>query len=202
MDDTPVAGHWPKHRIEALSDGVYAIAMTLLVLELKLPALPQPAGADALAQALVEQTPRVLSWLLSFFVLALFWVGQHRLLALARAVDSAMLRVELLHLALVSLFPFTTALIGEHGLLPAAAVLYAAHLGAMSVLALLRVRYLVVHPALQHAGVDPGVLRELARRAVLLMAASLLAFVLGFWWPAKNMLAMLLPLVGARWARR
>ena len=68
-------------RVSALSDGVFAIAMTLLVLALKLPDLGPGLGGDAFAAALLEQGPRFMSWLLSFAILCRLWITQHALLA-------------------------------------------------------------------------------------------------------------------------
>ena len=68
-------------RVSALSDGVFAIAMTLLVLDLKLPDLGQGLGGDAFAAALMEQGPRFFSWLLSLALRCRLWITQHALLA-------------------------------------------------------------------------------------------------------------------------
>jgi uncharacterized membrane protein len=191
----------PKHRVEALSDGVYAIALTLLVLELKLPSLPAPAGDDVLRQALLGQLPRLASWLLSFVVLALFWVGQQRLFALLRELSTPLLRIELAHLALISLFPFTTAVIGAYGG-PTGALLYSAHLAAVALLSLARFGYVARHPELHHAGVGRGVLDPMRGRVGLLVGCSLLALALARWLPGWNLCAMLLMAPAGRWAAR
>ena len=69
----PNSGHGlSAHRVEALTDGIYAVAMTLLVIELKLPDHSQIHGADDLAQALANLLPKVLAWVISFGVLAFF----------------------------------------------------------------------------------------------------------------------------------
>ena len=66
------------HRSEALTDAIYAVVMTQLVIELKLPDHTLIQGANALAQALADLLPKVLAWIVSFFVLAFFWFGHHR----------------------------------------------------------------------------------------------------------------------------
>ena len=65
-------------RSEALTDAIYAVVMTLLVIELKRPDHTLIHGANALAQALADLLPKVLAWVISFFVLAFFWFGHHR----------------------------------------------------------------------------------------------------------------------------
>jgi uncharacterized membrane protein len=102
-----------KHRLEALSDGLYSIALTLLVLELKIPALPHGASEAALREALIEALPKVFARLLSFSVIALFWMLQQRLYRYATTLDRTLVRIELALLALVSTLPFATAVIGE-----------------------------------------------------------------------------------------
>jgi TMEM175 potassium channel family protein len=71
-------------RIEAFSDGVSAVAVTPLVLDLKVPVLNNPAGVGELAQALLDQLPKLLSWLISFIIVCKFWLNHHHILGLAR----------------------------------------------------------------------------------------------------------------------
>lgn len=88
-----------QHRLEALTDGVYAIAITLLVLELKLPRESSPAGTAELHRALLCPVPHVLVWLLSFCVTAVFWLGQQRVHRALTALDRLGVRIELAQLA-------------------------------------------------------------------------------------------------------
>ena len=77
-----------KHRLEALTDGIFAVAMTLLVIELKIPersAIHVPAD---LATGVARQIPMFVAWMISFFVLAIFWFSHHRLFHYVRLVDA------------------------------------------------------------------------------------------------------------------
>ena len=67
-----------KHRIEALTDGIYAVAMTLLVIELKLPAHELIHSQADLINAVGHLLPKFIAWLISFLVLSLFWLGHHK----------------------------------------------------------------------------------------------------------------------------
>lgn len=183
--------HVTAHRLDALADGVYAIAATLLVLELKVPALPEGAGDAALRHALTEMLPKVLVWLLSFWVMAAFWVGQQRLRRYSTALDRWAVQIELAQLALVSLLPFTTALIGEFGDLVTAAAAYSANLVGLSLLSLARVSHLVRQPQLQSAEMNAGVRRTLRLRSWALVLLCGVAFGLAFVSPGWNMLALL-----------
>jgi uncharacterized membrane protein len=176
-----------KQRIEALSDGLYAIALTLLVLELKLPSLGHGATNADLLHALRELMPKVLTWFLSFWVMAVLWLSQVRVYHLVHSLSRTMVRLELTQLACVSLMPFSTALIGEHGDLPAAAVIYAANMLAITLTGALRTREL-----LRHGEPLPApVARTLRMRSYALPACATAAVVLGFFFPGWNMLAML-----------
>ena len=185
------SGDIGKQRMEALSDGLYAIVLTLLVLELKLPSLGEGATNGQLLHALRELVPKLLTWFLSFWVVAVLWLSQVRVYHLVHSLSRAMVRLELVQLACVSLLPFSTALIGEHGNLPAAAVIYAANMLAVTVTGALRTRELLHQPQVHVAEVDPAALRTLKMRAYALPPCALVAVVLGFFFPGWNMLAML-----------
>ena len=79
------------HRSEALADGIYAVAMTLLVIELKLPETPSLHTQAEVSQAIVDLWPKVYAWLMSFFVLAIFWLGHHRAHSFVRKADGALM---------------------------------------------------------------------------------------------------------------
>lgn len=184
------AGDIGKQRMEALSDGLYAIALTLLVLELKLPPLGHALTNADLLHALRDLLPKVLTWFLSFWVMAVLWLSQVRVYGLVHSLSRAMVRLELVQLACVSLLPFSTALIGEHGNLPAAAVVYAANMLAVTLSGALRTRELLRQQRVHVEAVDAALLRTLKFRAAALPACAATAVVLGFFFPGWNMLAM------------
>ena len=103
-----------KHRLEALTDGIFAVAMTLLVIELKLPEHATVHGPSDLATAVVHLIPTFVAWIISFFVLAIFWFSHHRLFHYVRNVDGRLLWLNVLYLGFVSLMPFSSALAGEY----------------------------------------------------------------------------------------
>ena len=185
------AGDIGKQRIEALSDGLYAIALTLLVLELKLPSLGEVATNADLLHALRQLMPKLLTWFLSFWVMAVLWLSQVRVYHLVHSLSRTMVRLELTQLACVSLIPFSTALIGEHGNLPAAAVIYAGNMLAVTLTGALRTHELLHQPGVHIEPLQVPVIRTLKMRAYVLPACAAAAFALGFFFPGWNMLAML-----------
>lgn len=111
------------HRLIALSDGIFAIAMTLLVLDIRV-----PGGLDAAAfrHALRDVLPHLGAYALSFAILANFWRDHRRILQLAKHVDGLTLRLALAGLGVIALVPFPTSLLSEYGSQPLAVACYAA----------------------------------------------------------------------------
>lgn len=179
-----------KHRMAGLQDGVYAIAMTLLVLELKLPALPAHVHDAQVWAALLALWPKALTWLLSFWVLGVFWMSDVRALAVYATLDRLLARLTLWRLALVSLLPFSTALMGEHGDLVPSSAVYAAHIAALALLNYARFEYMYRDPNLLASGIqsDIGTTRI---QAIAPLAGALVALGLAFVVPGYNMLALL-----------
>jgi len=101
-------------RVEAFSDGVFAIAITLLILEIKVPKLPHDSSPVALAQALLDLWPSFLAFLLSFFAILIMWINHHGLFNMVRRVDPGFLYANGFLLLLVSFVPFPTALLAEY----------------------------------------------------------------------------------------
>ena len=106
-----------KDRLLAFSDGVIAIIITIMVLELKAPHEPTLAALAALA-------PPFLSYVLSFIYVAIYWNNHHHFFHLVRRVDGAMLWANLHLLFWLSLVPFTTGWMGENEFAPLPSALY------------------------------------------------------------------------------
>jgi uncharacterized membrane protein len=96
-------------RLEAFSDGVFAIAATLLVLELRV-----PAEATDLSGALLRLWPAYAAYLVSFVTIGIIWVNHHTLLEHCRRVDRRFLYLNLMLLVAVGIVPFPTALVGQY----------------------------------------------------------------------------------------
>ena len=107
-----------KGRLEAFSDGVIAIIITIMVLELRPP-------HDAYAWSLAPLAGKFLSYTLSFIYLGIYWNNHHHMFQAVRHVDGRVLWANMHLLFWLSLVPFVTAWIGETGFRPAPAALYA-----------------------------------------------------------------------------
>ncbi len=99
-----------KSRLEAFSDGVFAIVITLLVIEIR----PPSHGEGTLARGLWEQWPNYLGYLLSFVILGVMWLNHHRIFEPVRRVDGLLLVLNLNLLLWAALIPFPTAVVAEY----------------------------------------------------------------------------------------
>jgi uncharacterized membrane protein len=108
-----------KNRLEAFSDGVIAILITIMVLELKVP-------HDATLAALRDMTPVLLSYVLSFVFLGIYWNNHHHLLAATERISGGVMWANLHLLFWLSLVPFVTAWMGENGYAAVPTAMYGA----------------------------------------------------------------------------
>jgi len=137
-DDGPMArARVAKHREEnevefsrivAFSDGVFAIAITLLVLNLGVPA---DLHHKDLTEALLEQWPNLFAFGLSFAVIGRFWVVHHRFFGDVTGFDGRLISLNLFYLAWIVLIPFSSQVLGDHGSEKAAVILYSINLAGV-----------------------------------------------------------------------
>ena len=99
----------------ALTDGVFAIVMTLLVLEIGIPEIAPSSAHTELPQRLIELWPKFLSYVLSFIILGLFWYLHHIAFHYIKRSDNGLIWLNILFLMFVALIPFSTSLIGSYG---------------------------------------------------------------------------------------
>jgi uncharacterized membrane protein len=170
-------------RVEFFSDAVFAIAITLLVLDIS---VPNRLPARAIPTELEHLIPQVAAYVLSFAVVGIFWLSHHRMFHYLRRQDTTLLLLNLLFLLLIALLPFPTKLLADYGTATVVAVLYPAML-SLTALALYAIwRYATVQRRL----VDP----DLDDRTVTIVTIRSLGFAGIF------VLSMLVALVSVRLA--
>ena len=101
-------------RLEAFSDGVFAIAITLLGLEMKVPSLISSSERGGLAQALLDQWPVYASFFISFFIILVIWLSHHQLFKLVQAMNRPLFFANAVLLCAVTIVPFATELVAEY----------------------------------------------------------------------------------------
>ena len=133
MNDGPV--HQPHSRpllegtgrLEAFSDGVFAIVVTLLIIEVHLPALVG-SGNDAMWAALASIAPKLISFTVSFATIAIYWVNHHHFFSRVTHSDWKLLWANNFLLFWLTVVPFTTAVVGDHPTEPVAVFIYGINL--------------------------------------------------------------------------
>jgi len=112
-----------KVRLENFSDGVFAIAVTLLVLNIKIPDA-NSLDNHQLTLRVIASLPQLLTFGFSFMVIGVFWVAHHRILAMAKMVDSRLLWLNIVYLMFVAVMPYPAALMAENPFLIISILIY------------------------------------------------------------------------------
>ena len=186
---------YPKNRLEALTDGIFAVAMTLLVLDLRIPdEIGSPTDEASLVHALLALTPKLIPYLLSFYLLGVSWLSLIKVRSRSEVVGAGYARWCLLYLLFVTLLPFSTVVMGRFTAYAAATALYAANIGLVAATGFLLMSVL------------PDPVRDahwLDRRVslVVLFASCILTIVLSFITPVNALWALALNLAAGPTAR-
>ena len=190
----------PTSRVEALSDGIFAIAMTLLVLDLAVPDAPSVDADAALRAFLVEDWPKLLNYAKGFLLLAVFWVIHHKQFHSIKRTDEGFIWINILAMMLIVLVPFTTSLESEYGSLPLASLIFNANILAVGLAYLLLWFYATRNYHLVSLEeFDAERIRLSRRRSMVVPAAALLAMGLSLVVPSWSALAyLMIPLVLTR----
>src|SRR6516165_4846818 len=169
-----------RNRIEALTDGVFAVAMTLPVLDIKVPELRQPTGTADLPLKLLGLGPKLLSYSVSFIILGVYWVGHHIQLSFIRRADRPLLWINLLFLLWVALVPFSTALLSEYPTSRTAIAVYGLNLIAIGLTLALHWWYATVEARHVDADIHPGLVRGALLRTLMAPALYVIAIAISF----------------------
>ena len=163
-----------KNRLEALVDGVFAFAMTLLVVGLSVPDIPKADAAIELPQHIATMFPEFLSFIIAFLVLASFWIVHHEHFHYLRSVNGWVLWLNIFILIFVVLVPFSTNLSGDYPHVPIAPFIFHLNMLALGTLFLLQWQYIIRRPALLAAPIHPGRVQDaiMERFSVILAAVS------------------------------
>lgn len=176
---------FPKSRVDALTDGIFAFAMTLLVVDIRLPDRAEVTSVDALWQQLGALAPQGVAYVISFFVLAAMWRNVISMRHDTDEVAAGTLRIWLWYLLFVTMVPFSSALVGRYGQFQPAVWIYAGNMAALGILSIPLHRLEI-----------PNALREQARRGesrmILFIASAFASVLVSLWAPHYAMYAYLL----------
>jgi uncharacterized membrane protein len=140
-------------RVVALSDGVFAIIITILVLEI---AVPDNLAEQSLRDALEELRPTLVAWVISFLITGMFWVAHRDLFARLRVVNRDLVWLNLLFLLPVSLIPFAASVLGEYPDEPIALHLYGVVMIIATLMRVILYWYVMRRPKLLWPDVSTG----------------------------------------------
>ncbi len=194
----------PLDRFNAFSDGVFAIAITLLVLEIAI-----PHAGESVLPALREQWPEFLGYFISFAFIGGIWISHSGVTKFMKHGDTESFTLNLLLLLLVGLLPFSTALMVTHlkgADAEVSVLLYGVNLLLASLVLSLLIRYLAREPSLLVDQVAEGTLRRITRRRWTALGLNLLAIAVALIAPkvavglylVETTLLLVIPFLGLR----
>ncbi|MGO9006067.1 MAG: TMEM175 family protein [Beijerinckiaceae bacterium] len=172
IDDTETGSD--LERIVAFSDAVIAIAITLLVLDIRLPAMPEQADSAALVAALIAIAPKIAAYVLSFLVIGQFWYVHHQRFHSIRRYDRRLIWLNLLFLMVIGFVPFASAVLSEHPV-AAAYALYDATMASIAFLSAALWGYAIAGDRLVDPGLDPRIRRQSLESPLLVAGVFVLA---------------------------
>lgn len=152
-------------RFVFFSDAVFAIAITLLALDIRLPGEAGPLTNSELAAALLQITPKYLGYVISFLVIGSFWVAHHRKFSFVQRTDQALLWLNLLMLMFVAFIPFPTAVLSASGN-RAATIFYALTMVVVGLLAAAEWAYATRNNRLVSPDLDAATARRILLRSL------------------------------------
>jgi uncharacterized membrane protein len=190
-------------RIQALTDGVFAIAMTLLVLNLKVPPVTEESAAQVLPKLVLRLWPDFFNYALSFILLATFWIVHHRQFHFIKAINQKLLWINILGLMFIALIPFSTSLIAEHGDVQIAALVFECNLLAIGLIFYVHWSYATGKHHLINPDLSAQRILLNKKRNLVMPVVSLIAIGLSFLTPDWSEVPYLaIPFIMAKYRQR
>lgn len=147
-------------RLNTLVDGIFAIVLTLLVLDIR---VPEATSNSELVSALVDLWPQLFSYALSFIIIGLFWLGHQLESRYIHSSDHLRTWLTLVFVMFVALLPFSSSLLGSHPFSLAAVIVYSSNVCAASLLRYLHWRYVSNHHRLVSRDLDQRLIASVSR---------------------------------------
>ncbi|MBM3149148.1 MAG: DUF1211 domain-containing protein [Chloroflexi bacterium] len=175
--------HLTTHRLEALSDCIFAFAMTLLVLTLTLPDAMAELVNVKLHELLAGQAHKFFNYFLGFMLLAIFWMRHHWQFHWIKKTDSSLIWINVFILLFVALMPFSTDVVGDFGSSNTAEVLFATNLLVLGLLFVANWAYATRNHRLVDSDLDEEIVTNGLRRGMVTPIVSAVVIVLSFFIP-------------------
>jgi TMEM175 potassium channel family protein len=173
-----------KSRLEAFSDGVFAIVITLLILDIRFPEVDYSQFWVTLNSLL----PRILAYVMSFIIIGLYWVTHHNSMHAIKKTDRVFLWLNILLLLCVSFIPFPTSLLGRYPYQAGPIIIYGATLIASNLVGYIMILYVWYHPHLATAEFSKKYMQRHTPVYVVVNVLYLCAILLAGWLPPLSYL--------------
>jgi uncharacterized membrane protein len=174
-------------RLKTIADGVFAVAMTLLVLELVVPELKEHSNRE-LTSVLLSMWPKFLAYVLSFLIVGIYWLVHHVIFDAIKYYNSTLAWINIIFLLFVALIPFTTSLLGEYFLMKTSTIIYGVHLllmflGGYSLWTYSTWKHILVVPDL-----DPTVVKGAKTMGYVYFCVLTIAIIIAFFIPLISLI--------------
>ena len=179
-------------RIEALVDGVFAISMTLLVVNFHIPTVTQKVANELPSKLMLSFWPNFLSYAISFILLAVFWMIHHKQFRSIKRVNEPFLWINILGLMFIALIPFSTYLLGEYGELRPTVLLFECNMLIIGLIFYIQWWYASSKHRLIDANVSSREIIAAGRKSLLVPITSLFAITVSLFIPQWGPLVYLL----------
>ena len=155
-----------KNRFDNFSDGVFAIAVTLLILNVHIPDTKNFTN-HRLNVVLINIIPHLVTFIFSFLVIGVFWVAHHRIFSFVKVLNNRLIWLNIFYLLFIAVTPLTAAIISENPFLPTAILLYTISLLIIAFMHLVLLEYMLRNKALKHEALTKEVYKSAQRTAVV-----------------------------------
>ena len=167
-----------KNRLEALSDGVFSIIMTLLIFNVTVPLIAGTPTEPQLDEALAGLIPLFTSYFVSFAVLAMFWISHNFFYgSFTRSINRKLVLLNMLYLSLLAFIPFSAHLLGTYPLLPIALFWYGTNLFLIGTVASVVLHYAIYSHEIDTSHVTPQLLNQARVRSLITPVSTLIGLV-------------------------
>lgn len=182
-----------SERIQSLTDGIFAFAMTLLVINIDLPQAPKNVIEPLLlGKYLISLRPDFTHYALSFILLALFWVDHHQQFYYIKKINRKILWINILNLLFVALFPFSTSLMGDYSDQPVAAVFFISNLLVIGLFLYWNWTSVTLCPGLLDSNLNQDAIIQIKKFRLFFILIALICLTLAFIIPEWSTLPFIL----------
>ncbi|MBC6111635.1 TMEM175 family protein [Pedobacter fastidiosus] len=179
-------------RMILFTDAVFAIAITLLIIEIKAPEIHQGMTSAEIANQLLGLLPKFLGFIISFFVIAIYWRSHHRLFSFIKDYDDKLIWLNFFFLFTIILMPFSSAYYSDNTMFSLPFWFYSANIALTGVLNYAMLAYIIKHKGRISDGFDDLKARQLARwRTMIVPAIFLLGAIVDALLPSEHNMNML-----------